>query len=714
MRRLRAALAGLLLLGEPVHAGNWPHFRKDPERKGYSNEQTAPPLALRWQYSTGGAVLSSPVVAYNRVFVGSRSNSVYCLDAYTGAVIWSYATGNWVDATPAVSDGRVFVPSRDGKLYAFDAMTGSLLWSYTTGSTDQSSPAAYGGEVFAATGHPNKKLLVIDAKTGLVKRQAALSQFTASSPVLDTATGRLYIGTNDGRYTAFNSDMSSLWANPVQTRGGIQLATPALYKGKLLALPGDDDWRTHAYDSGQGFEVWTSTTLCSSANQATSVSVTLDTAYAGSNCGNYSLYAMSLSSGGIKWKVPMGTAGNLGVASSPALANDMAYVLSPSGELYGVQTSTGGVQVKVALSGQGTSSPAVANGWVYAATMNGIIYGFESERTAVISSPDPALDSASGIVTIKGSVLNPALDRYRVEFGTGTNPASWTLLAESTAAVRRGSLGSWDTRETPDGIYTLRLSVTETASSGFSSESLVPVAIAQLSTSAIDAAVGGTITLSDGTELVVPAGALPAGDTLTVRRLFSGYATSGLPQAVVATGIVREFKVASTPRPKFLKPVTLKIPYHTFTPNKEENLRLFYYDDEKAKWMIVNTGQVRPSQKKIWAEVDHFTNFQVMEFVPSDTLLEETAVYAYPNPASGDSVTFKFQLGDTSDVDIRVFDVSGALVAKLSRDGNLGGTIQTIVWDISGKASGVYLFHVEAKTASGKKTSVKKKLAIIH
>lgn len=714
MRRRIAALALLILGDTPISAGNWPHFRRDPERKAYSNEQAAPPLALRWQYATGGAVMSSPVVAYDRVFIGSRSNSIYCLDAYTGAVLWSFATGNWVDATPAVSDGRVFVSSRDGKLYAFDAMTGASLWTYTTGSTDQGSPAAYGGEVITATGHPHKKLLVLDAKTGLVKRETVLSQFTASSPVLDTASGRIYIGTNDGQYNAFNSDLTRLWTNPIQTKGGIQLATPALSKGKLLAVPGDDDWRTHAYDPTQGFEVWSSTTLCHHANQATSVAVTLDTAYAGSGCDDHSLYALTLSSGGIKWKVLLGAASTFGVASSPALANDIAYVLSPTGQLYGVQTSTGGVVVKIALGGEGLSSPAVANGWIYAATMAGTVYGFESERTSAISSPDPALDSLKGVVAIKGSVLNPSLDRYRVEYGTGSSPSAWMLLAEGTTAVRRGTLANWDTRETPDGIYTLRLTVAETSPSGFANESLVPVAITQLSTSAMDAAVGGKITLSDGTELEVPAGALASGETLTVRRLFSGYATGGLPQAVVATGIVREFKVANNPHPVFLKPVMLKIPYHTFTPDKEENLRLFYYDEEKAKWMIVNTGIVKTGEKRIWAAVDHFTNFQVMEFVPNERLLEETGVYAYPNPASGGNVTFKFQVGDTADVTIRIFDVSGALVGRLSKDGNLGGTIQTLAWDIAGKASGVYLYHVEAKSATGKKTSVKKKLAIIH
>jgi outer membrane protein assembly factor BamB len=37
-----------------------------------------------------------------RVYVGSRDNNVYCIDALTGAKIWKYPTGNWVDSSPAV------------------------------------------------------------------------------------------------------------------------------------------------------------------------------------------------------------------------------------------------------------------------------------------------------------------------------------------------------------------------------------------------------------------------------------------------------------------------------------------------------------------------------------------------------------------------------------------------------------------------------------
>ena len=91
-------------------------------------------LGLKWSYTTGGDVASSPAVANGVVYVGSDDdNNVYALNASTGAKLWSYTTGGEVDSSPAVANGVVYVGSYDGNVYALNASTGALLWSYTTG-----------------------------------------------------------------------------------------------------------------------------------------------------------------------------------------------------------------------------------------------------------------------------------------------------------------------------------------------------------------------------------------------------------------------------------------------------------------------------------------------------------------------------------------------------------------------------------------------------
>lgn len=726
--RTWACAALCLLLPAQGLGTSWPVFRRNAARQGRALEKITPPLTLRWTFEVPGAVHSSPVVGYGKVYFGSRSGSVYALDAYTGTVAWDFSTGDWVDATPAIDGGRVFVPSREGRLYALDAETGTLLWTYTTGATDIASPAVLNGVLYIATGYPQKKLLLLDAKTGGEIRSRDLSQFTASSPVIDKATGRIYLGTNDGRYNAFNADLTPLWPAAVQTRGGINLATPALGPAGLVAVPGDDDWKAHYYDPANGTESWATQTLCHHTNQATSVAVTTDTAFLGSGCDDHSLYGIDLSTGGVKWKVLLGVASKFGIASSPGVANDVVYVLSPTAELYAIHTATGGILARIPLGAEGVSSPAVANGWVYAATMEGKIYGFEAARAASISSPDELLDSPEGILTIKGTAASPSFQGFVLEYGTGTAPSQWMQLSTGAVSVRNGNLATWDVRELPDGVYTLRLTMSEgppgpaappggggiQSHTSEHSEALASITISQVKTTEVDASTGTTISLGDGTELIIPAGALAANEFLTAKKLFSGWSDAGVPSGVTASDIVREFSVVSTAHYEFLKPVTIKIPYTTIAPKKEDNLRMFWFDDAKRKWSIVNTSLVVKQERRVAAEVDHFTQFRVMEFTPSSIILDGANVYTYPNPATGNTATFKFLVGDTSDVTVRVFDVSGTPVAQLEKKAVLGGTVSTIDWDIAGKASGVYLYRVEAVTTDGKKGTIKKKLAIIH
>ncbi|MCK5261963.1 MAG: PQQ-binding-like beta-propeller repeat protein, partial [Thermoplasmatales archaeon] len=73
-----------------------------------------------WSRPAGsGGVLSSPAVADGKVYFGSYDNNVYCLDASTGAIIWQHLTADDVGSSPAVADGKVFIGSKDCNLYCF-------------------------------------------------------------------------------------------------------------------------------------------------------------------------------------------------------------------------------------------------------------------------------------------------------------------------------------------------------------------------------------------------------------------------------------------------------------------------------------------------------------------------------------------------------------------------------------------------------------------
>ena len=121
-------------------------LKPGPSLNQAANAGTSAQGGPLWVYSTPGPhpIISSPAVSSDgiRVYFGSDDNSLYCLDAATGALVWSTPMGDKVRSSPALSsDGLlVYVGSMDGSLYSFSTTAGSQVWSYVTGGDVQSSP----------------------------------------------------------------------------------------------------------------------------------------------------------------------------------------------------------------------------------------------------------------------------------------------------------------------------------------------------------------------------------------------------------------------------------------------------------------------------------------------------------------------------------------------------------------------------------------------
>jgi penicillin-binding protein 1C len=77
-----------------------------------------------------------------------------------------------------------------------------------------------------------------------------------------------------------------------------------------------------------------------------------------------------------------------------------------------------------------------------------------------IASPRP-YDYVHGIVQIKGNARGPDVQLYRLQFGPGLNPSSWTQIGgDHYNTVDNGLLETWDVRDL-DGLYTLQLSAVD-------------------------------------------------------------------------------------------------------------------------------------------------------------------------------------------------------------------------------------------------------------
>ncbi|MBF0197623.1 MAG: PQQ-binding-like beta-propeller repeat protein [Planctomycetes bacterium] len=111
-------------------ADEWPAYRHDSARSGFSTSTLASKLKQTWK-SPLGTRLTSLTAAGGQLFVSDiDAHTVYALDAHTGKTTWSFVSGGRVDSPPTWWKGRVYFGSRDGRVYCLNASTGSLIWSY--------------------------------------------------------------------------------------------------------------------------------------------------------------------------------------------------------------------------------------------------------------------------------------------------------------------------------------------------------------------------------------------------------------------------------------------------------------------------------------------------------------------------------------------------------------------------------------------------------
>jgi outer membrane protein assembly factor BamB len=274
--------------------------------------------------------LSSPVIAGDRVYIGSGDHHVYALDLASGALKWKFKTGNVVHATPAVADGVVYIGSWDRNLYALRAESGEKLWSFATGDDTQiynqvgiaSSAAVANGLVYfgCRDGH----FYAVDAKTGLLKWSHDNHKgWVIASPAVDS--GVVYFPTSDGRrFKALDAFSGAIRFD--QENRAISFSSPALAGG--AAYFGTSDGWIHAVDTKTGRETAAYQTEGNKQNGPKYLQPD-------GQFNNAALYPAATLEGlfiGVDRMFSVGA-----VLSSPVIAEGVLYVGSADGRLYALK-----------------------------------------------------------------------------------------------------------------------------------------------------------------------------------------------------------------------------------------------------------------------------------------------------------------------------------------------------------------------------------------
>ena len=137
-------------------ADDWPQYRCDAARSGYTPERLGDELSLQWvrearhrphrawvgrQHALSRMQfdwINTPVAAGDMIYFGSSADhKVYALDGMNGRERWSFFTEGPVRLAPAVWKNRIVFGSDDGFFYCLDRQTGKQVWKLRVGPRDE-------------------------------------------------------------------------------------------------------------------------------------------------------------------------------------------------------------------------------------------------------------------------------------------------------------------------------------------------------------------------------------------------------------------------------------------------------------------------------------------------------------------------------------------------------------------------------------------------
>jgi len=183
-----------------------------------------------WTFETGDSIHSSPVVFNEKVFIGSDDSYFYCLDANSGDKIWDFKTEGEVGSSPAFYNNKIYFGSGDYNIYCLDANTGNRLWNYKTGGEiGRVSPTIFDDKIYIPS--MDKTLYCLDANNGYLVwkiEYESIMRFTISPRV---AYGKIYYFSNRYLFCYDAKNGREIWSeyfnNAVE-------GSPVIADGKLF------------------------------------------------------------------------------------------------------------------------------------------------------------------------------------------------------------------------------------------------------------------------------------------------------------------------------------------------------------------------------------------------------------------------------------------------------------------------------------------------
>ena len=166
---------------------DWPAYRHDSERSGYSDQPLADDLGKAWELKLGGK-LSAMTIAGGRAYVSQiDTHTLHALDAATGKPLWHFIAGARIDSPPTLWQGRVVFGGMDGWVYCLRATDGALIWRFQAAANSRQNGAF---EEIESVWPVHGSVLVEDGVANLVAGRSCFLDGGLRFIRLDIATGK--------------------------------------------------------------------------------------------------------------------------------------------------------------------------------------------------------------------------------------------------------------------------------------------------------------------------------------------------------------------------------------------------------------------------------------------------------------------------------------------------------------------------------------------
>ncbi len=383
----------LLLPTLAANAVDWYRFR-GPDLNGISTETgwnthwgSEGPKRL-WKASVGMG-FSSITVSHGRVYTmgndGVNTDTVFCFDAATGAVVWKHPYPCPLDpkfyeggtsATPTVDDDRVYTLSRKGDVFCLDAAKGTVIWSVNVNKDLGFEPPTWG---FAGSALVDGNLVIFnvgshglafDKKTGKVAWSSPKGPSGYATPVPFDSHGKhcLAIMSSTTLEAVDAATGKSVWRYPWKTDYDVNAANPIIVDDKVYISSGYGHGAAMLdISSGKPALVWETKEF----RNHIATSILWDGYLYGVddvNKSTYELKCVDWKTGAIKWHEPSFGKGALMMADGKLIG------LSDKGVLMIIEPSSAGfrpISTSQVIGGKCWTVPVLSNGRIYCRNSRG-------------------------------------------------------------------------------------------------------------------------------------------------------------------------------------------------------------------------------------------------------------------------------------------------------------------------------------------------------